>query len=257
MSARPRRAPRPRPRPGVAAAAAAALTALALAGCAGGLGHVSPAPGATPAAAPHPAPAAHHEAAPTPGSATAPGSATNPVAARVDSTPSPEALAVLKTIPEPLGGSAETGAEHPDTTAAPPDTSASLTVPVPAATTPLGQGAGAATQGLPDRAAIPPAAASAGGAAAAAASASPDTCFRLQVGAPTDRAQADALVQLASSQLLTPFVIEHEQQRFKVRARDCMSRGAANALKTRAAQSGLKGAFLVTTRPSAAVTAKP
>jgi len=48
MSARPRRAPRPRP--GVAAAAAAALTALALAGCAGGLGHVSPAPGATPAA---------------------------------------------------------------------------------------------------------------------------------------------------------------------------------------------------------------
>jgi hypothetical protein len=244
-------------------AAASALVALALASCAGGLGHVSPTPGATPAAAPHSAPAAAPHvstpAAATPGAAAAAGGVTTPVAARVDSTPSPEALAVLKTIPEPLGDSTQTAAPPSDSTAAAPDTSSGLGVPVPAPTTPLGQGAGAATQTLPDNAANPSAAAAtaAGVAAAAAAGAGPDTCWRLQVGAPTDRAKAEALVQLASSQLITPFVIEREGQRFKVRARDCMSRAAADALKTRAAQSGLKGAFLVTTRPPGAVTAKP
>jgi hypothetical protein len=67
----------------------------------------------------------------------------------------------------------------------------------------------------------------------------------VQVGAPPEKAKAEALEAVASSQMLTPFVIELEKKRYKVRTRDCMDRAAADALRARAERSGFKGVFVV------------
>jgi hypothetical protein len=52
-------------------------------------------------------------------------------------------------------------------------------------------------------------------------------------------------MDLASSQLLTPFVIELEKKRYKVRSRDCMGRAAADALRARAKRTGFEGTFVI------------
>jgi hypothetical protein len=191
--------------------------------------------------------------------------------AGADSAPSSEALAVLGTIPEPLspaervpspaaaavplaaqvGAASATGfaaaASADSANAAPADSVASSAdstsgqVPVPAPTKPLGERPGAAGQALPDSVLVP----STKSAPPPAARAKPDTCWRLQVGAPPEKAKATALQGVATSQLLTPFVIEPEKQRFKVRTRDCMEHAAAVALRARAEQTGFKGTFVI------------
>ena len=207
---------------------AAALLALALA--AAGCAAPAPAPVVRPAP---PAPVA----APPAGTA-----ARAPAAAVRDSSPTPEALAVLASIPEPLGSSA------PAVRPAPPEAYDTLRieppareVPVPARTEPLGVPA-------PLPAADPPAAAPVAPAAPAPAGASPadgDTCWRVQVAAPTDREKGKTVRDAAESLLMVPMIVDREGGRFKVRSRDCLSRRAAESLRDRAAQSGFPGVFLV------------
>lgn len=200
---------------------------------------------------------------PAPSSAVVPGA---PMPAAVDSGPTPEALAVLGTIPEPLspaervpppaqaapggeGGSASamdtSAVDLADrstatgvATAQARSDSASVQVPVPAPTAPLGERQGAGGQALPDSVLVP-------STKPPPAPAHPDTCWRLQIGAPPEKAKAEALQSVASSQLLTAFVIEVEKRRYKVRTRDCMERGAVIALRARAQQAGFKGSFLI------------
>lgn len=216
-----------------------------------------------------------------PGRATAPGAAGTPAYAAVDSTPSSEALAVLGTIPEPLNPSEhvpapgievraaspapgnvpepaapESGVVVPadsamvaptdsatvgrvDSTAMAPAESTGTGVPVPEPTLPIGERPGEAGQALPESALVPSAP------AGRANAARPDTCWRLQIGAPPEQAKAEALQGVASSQMLTPFVIELEKKRYKVRTRDCMDRAAVDALRARAERSGFKGVFVV------------
>lgn len=152
-----------------------------------------------------------------------------------DSTPSAEALAVLGTIPDPLGR----------------PTSENAPVPVPEPTPALGERPRATA--TPD---APPAGAAAGGAAAGGASAgavggatgatksaASDSCWRVQVLAPPDQARADRIAEAAQSQLGVPFVVEREGGLYKVRTRDCLTSNAALALKSRAIADGFDGSF--------------
>ena len=66
----------------------------------------------------------------------------------------------------------------------------------------------------------------------------PDTCWRVQIGAPKLRAQGESLRAASESLLLVPMVVEHEAGLYKVRVRDCMARAAADAMKRRAVQTG-------------------
>ncbi len=182
-----------------------------------------------------------------------------PAAAAVDSTPSPAALAVLAGIPEPLGPGATpapaTRPARPATPAKPAEpvvqvapeaafdtrteVPASGDVPVPAPTRPLG----APTVAPP--VAPPVAAPVVAPVAPPAASAPPDTCWRVQVAAPADRAKGKSMRDAAESLLLVPMIVDREGGRFKVRSRDCLSRTAAESLRDRAVASGFKGVFLV------------
>jgi len=195
-----------------------------LAGCA-----TSPAPPPAARQAPPAASASGPDAGTRVGSTASGGSIVvheTPAPAVADSTPSPEALEVLGTIPEPLGGRS-----------APESTE----VPVPSPTEPLGDRSRATTT-LPDAPASPPAAPPPAVAPAAAASSS-DSCWRVQVAAPPDRERAHRMAQVAQSQLGVPFVIEHEGGLDKVRTRDCFSAGTAAALRNRAVASGFDGSF--------------
>lgn len=158
----------------------------------------------------------------------------------VDSTPSEEAREVLRTIPEPLGEAREESA---------PD---SAGVPVPAPTQPLGDRPG--TRPIPTlpeslaapaapTSAPPPATAPPAGQDPRPASASADSCWRVQVMAPPERARAERLLEAASSQLRVPFVIEREGGLYKVRTRDCLGAVAASDLRRRAEDVGFPGAF--------------
>lgn len=219
------------------------LGAFALAGCAAR-------PVELPVAAPPPA------TAPAP----APARPATPAAAAVDSTPSPAALAVLASIPEPLGPAATPApatrparpaapakAPEPAVQAAPEaafdtlrtEVPASGDVPVPAPTRPLGAPTVAPPVAPPVAAPVLPPA------AAPPAAAPPDTCWRVQVAAPADRAKGKSMRDAAESLLLVPMIVDREGGRFKVRSRDCLSRTAAESLRDRAVASGFKGVFLV------------
>ncbi len=133
---------------------------------------------------------------------------------------------------------------RPDTSAtgaAGPADSAEAGVPVPERTQPLGDRPGSGGPALAESTLVPKAMKPAGGAHAAR----PDTCWRLQIGAPPEQEKAQALMDLASSQLLTPFVIEFEKKRYKVRSHDCMGKTAAYALGERAKRTGFRGAFVI------------
>jgi hypothetical protein len=244
------------------AAAVLAIALPLLAGCAALLPEVAPATPASTAPARPPG-----GEAPATGS-TAPRSAS---AAPADSAPSSEALAVLSTIPEPLApgervppperlslppsasvpadsgaarAPADSLAARADSTAAgsasaAPADSAHGAVPVPEPTQPLGDRPGTLERMLQadTTAAAPPSA------LPAAQPARPDTCFRVQIGARSEKAKAERLREAAASQLLVEMVIEKEHALYKVRSRDCLPRGAADALKARAVASGFSGAF--------------
>jgi hypothetical protein len=198
-----------------------------------------------------------------------------------DSTPSADALAVLATIPDPLGrptpgtdAPSTTGSAPPPATAPPPgaavipapviaapratpargDTTAASTaadtalgdstaVPTPEPTQPLGDRPG--SRPVPETPAAPPAGSAAGAMAPATAAApvSPDSCWRVQFAAKPERARSEKLKSAAESQLEVPMVIELEKGLYKVRTRDCMSEFAADALKKRAIAAGFDGAF--------------
>jgi hypothetical protein len=193
----------------------------------------------------------------------------------VASLPTPEALALLRTLPEPLSESERVApprasrrpreAGEPEPTPAPSDTgetrataedsTSAAAVPVPSPTRPLGDvpGARVPTWTADSSTAPPVAAASSATAPAAAppgtsaprpaAPATPDSCWRVQVAAPPERDRADRLRAAAESQLLVPWVIEPDAGLFKVRTRDCLGATAADSLKRRAARSGFEGAF--------------
>ncbi|MGH7741971.1 MAG: SPOR domain-containing protein, partial [Candidatus Eiseniibacteriota bacterium] len=70
-------------------------------------------------------------------------------------------------------------------------------------------------------------------------------CYRLQVAAPTDHAQAESMRKAAESQLELPFAITHVKTLYKVRTRDCLNQEAVEHLRSRARASGFSGAFTV------------
>ena len=70
-----------------------------------------------------------------------------------------------------------------------------------------------------------------------------DTCWRVQVAAPSQRAKAERLREAAESQLLAPMAIEREKGLFKVRSTSCLDRVAAQRLKERAVAAGFTRAF--------------
>lgn len=218
--------------------AAALAIALGAAGCAG-LSPLAHAPASTRS---------------TPAGGRAPGAAT-PASAAVDSGPSREALEVLRTIPEPLADSERVSAPEPASPGAPARVTGTMRDTLPAAPESLATARDSTLEAVPtpeptralgDRPGGTPALAESALVAPPpppARPAAPDTCWRLQIGAPPERAKADALLAAATSQLLAPFVIEHEKTRYKVRSRDCLDRAAVNALKARALASGFPGAF--------------
>lgn len=192
----------------------------------------------------------------------APPSRNNGTRAALDSLPSPEAVAILGAIPEPLSAAqtidppAKTPSPVPvvpvpsspaPSTTAPRDTGFSApsveagydtlkatieSVPVPSSTRPLGTPV-EPPPNAPDSS--PP----------APSIAEPDTCWRLQVAAPAEREKAVAMQSAAKSLLLVPMVIVREAGRYKVRSEACLPRAAADALRDRAVASGFNGVFLV------------
>lgn len=215
-----------------------------------------PAVQAPPPAAPAPAPV--RPVAPSRGNGTR---------AVLDSMPSPEAITILGSIPEPLSATQtidpparsqtpvpvvpvpappspaaptpsapaprDTGFSAPAVEAGNDTLNASLeSVPVPSSTRPLG---------TPEP--LPPV--TSPSAPVAASGAEPDTCWRLQVAAPAERAKAVAMQSAAKSLLLVPMVIVRDAGRYKVRSEECLPRAAADALRDRAVASGFNGVFLV------------
>jgi hypothetical protein len=181
-----------------------------------------------------------------------------------DTVPSRAAEEVLGTIPEPLkaeervpppsspSGAGVAGAfvpAEPDSSGAvaEPD-SARAGIPVPAPVPVLGDRPSPEIVTTPDTLShaasaptVPPAATSRRSPATPAAG--PDTCWRVQVAAPAERAKAERYLAAAQSQLLVPMVIEKDRGLCKVRTRDCLGGPAADALRRRALQAGFEGAF--------------
>ena len=224
-----------------------------------------PAPGTTsspmPGRDPVPAPSSTAgrtggSASPMPGAARVPSSTAATVPASRDSQPSREAIEVLNTIPEPLSPGERTAAPSKgaiaanidaDEDAAVADSSAgdSIQVPTPAPTQALGDKPGSlnSTPSSPPSSPPPKAAAPAG--AAASRSVNPDSCWRVQVGAPPEVDKANALRAAAQSQLQVLVVIEVEGGLRKVRTRECVDMATADVLRRRALAAGFEGAFKV------------
>jgi hypothetical protein len=116
-------------------------------------------------------------------------------------------------------------------------------VPVPAPTEPLGDRPGSLARALADTQSVAPP-------AAPPPPARPDSCWRVQVAAPSAKKQADLTRQAAESVLLVKIDVEKQKVRYKLRTHDCLSREAARELRKRAVASGFKGAFtLVEVKP--------
>jgi len=203
---------------------------------------------------------------------------TPPSTAAVDSGPSADANAVLATIPEPLAQ----GQKVAPATPAPGESPARAPIPAATATGAGAVAAGAAT-GAHDTASVPgavdtavmvpadtvradvpvpaptqplkPAPTIAAGALIATQSpppppaaekpAVPDTCWRLQVGAPSAKDEAEKVRKAAASQLLVPFVVEYEKQRYKIRTQDCLDAAGVESMRLRAKLAGFPEAFRV------------
>jgi hypothetical protein len=203
--------------------------------------------------------------------------AARPSAAILDTTPSPEAVEVLASIPEPLRPE-EKVAPPADTVEAPgmdapptpeveaPDDTSEADVPVPSPTFPLGLEPPAAPDTTIDSTAFAPPVIESPPPPDTSAHVEPppanpaptkpaptkppstkpaaaDTCWRIQIGAPADRAKAQSLERAAQSLLLIPMVIEPEKRLFKVRTRDCWDRAASERIRERAIASGFAGTF--------------
>ncbi len=214
------------------ALAAALAAALALAGCAApALRTAPPSPVTVPAGGAEARPAASPAPAPT-------------ALAAPDTVPSADALAVLAEIPEPLRAEEQVSAPAPHGgPVSPADAEGGRAdVPVPARMPVLGE------RPLPDVAAPADSAPAAPAAPAPArpgtvAAAVPDTCWRVQFAAWSERAKSERYLAAARSQLGVPLAIEPEAGLFKVRTTGCLDGAAADALRRRAWGAGFAGAF--------------
>jgi hypothetical protein len=237
---------------GLAMALPALAVLLALASCASVPPQVPPSPGqgARPAGG-----GRVHGVGPAPADTAMGRRAT---ATALDTVPSPAAREVLATIPEPLRPEERVTAPAAATAAAEsaatiePDTARSE-IPVPVPVPVLGEQArgvqpmDTTAAGAPP-AASPPAFPAPGQPPAEAgrgAPGTPDTCWRVQIAAPADRAKAQRYLQAGQSQLLVPLVIEKERGLYKVRTRDCLDRQAADVLRRRALDAGFAGVFRI------------
>lgn len=175
--------------------------------------------------------ARHAAAAPAP--AATDGVPVPPAFVPRDSAPSPEAREVLATLPDPLRPEERV----PPPVVAAPDSaapeSAAGEVPVPEPTAPLGDRPAPAVE--TGGAAPPP--------AGSGTPARPDTCWRVQVGAPATLEEAEQRRAAAQSLLVVEFTVESGGGLFKVRTRECVPRSTALALRDRAIDSGFAGAF--------------
>lgn len=211
------------------ALAVALAAALALAGCAAPALRTAPPP---PVAVPAGGAEARSAAPPA------------PALAAPDTVPSADALAVLSEIPEPLRAEERVSAPAPHGGPATPADAegGQADVPVPARMPVLGE------RPLPDVAAPADSAPAAPAAPAPArpgtvAVAAPDTCWRVQFAAWSERAKSERYLAAARSQLGVPLAIEPEAGLFKVRTTGCLDGAAADALRRRAWGAGFAGAF--------------
>jgi len=185
----------------------------------------------------------------------------------VDTHPSPQAIEILKTIPEPLGGGAKVPppaifvplhsdssalGSPADSIATPADTTGSdadstEVPPAPERGQVLGDFSlpGAVPDSLlapmfpPDaHPAVPT-----GGFGAVGIPVSPDSCWGIQVAAPTEADRAEAIRSAAQSLLLIPMKIDAAGGRFRVQTRDCLSPEVAEKLRTRAIDTGFADTF--------------
>jgi len=92
------------------------------------------------------------------------------------------------------------------------------------------------------------------GETAASTTSSDGSCWRLQVAAPVEKAEAESRRDAAQSLLVVPMAIEFEKSLYKVRTQGCLSRAAADAVRQRALDSGFTGAFVLNTRATVAPT---
>ncbi len=202
--------------------------------------------------------------APTPTSQGGPpaGQPATPRATVVDTVPSRDAQAVLAAIPDPLApGERVPAPDHPPARQAPgtaedstlvptpsePD-SGNPQAPVPSPTSTLGERP--APTVLPaDTTVAPSSPAPTSSSPPPSSPAAGDTCWRVQIAAPADKAKADRYREAAESQLIVPFVVEREAGLYKVRTRDCTTRNAADVLKRRAVDAGFTGVFRFFTKP--------
>ncbi len=196
-----------------------------------------------------------------------------PVVAVVDSAPSPAALGVLASIPEPLKpeervpppdvGPADSSSvdEAPaDSLDEIPDTSTGE-IPVPSPTPKLGD---IVNPGLdpsrdttttrrdtmrvvpaPTHTSAPqtPAAVPQPRVSTPPPTATDAACWRVQIQAPKEKAEANRKRAAAESILLVPMVIERDGGLYKIRTRECFSRATADVVRGRAVASGFTGAF--------------
>ena len=177
-----------------------------------------------------------------------PDSGVSPALAPADTTGSPASPSVADSTGVALEAPADTsgpevpvpsptlplGQRPPPTETPPADTAASQPSP------PSGVSEGSRPAPSPPAGSSPPARPAPGSPRGSAAS---DTCWRVQVGAPTQREKAERLREAAESQLLAPMAIEREKGLFKVRSTSCLDRLAAQRLKERAVAAGFTRAF--------------
>lgn len=160
------------------------------------------------------------------------------VALGADSTAAPADTSDAIPVPAPTYALGLEPPKPPDTTAV--DTTAGGAAPHAVAAAGAGAAAGAASGGTGATAA---GAKPTGAPAGLLAGSPPDTCWRVQIGAPDEKEKGEGLRSAAESLLLVPMVVEAEGGLFKVRTRDCMSRSAGDAVRHRALDTGFQGAF--------------
>lgn len=196
-----------------------------------------------------------------------------PITAAVDSAPSPAALGVLASIPEPLaladrvpppeGAPADSSAidDAPADSLAPIPDPGTGEVPVPSPTPKLGDIVNPGldphrdtTATRPDSMRVVPAptpplvpqtppAVAQPRVTTPPPAATDAACWRVQIQAPKEKAEANRKRAAAESILLVPMVIEREGGLYKIRTRECFSRATADVVRGRAVASGFSGAF--------------
>lgn len=199
----------------------------------------------------------------------------------VDTHVSREGQQVLETIPDPLGKSAQVpppamrivpdtlahATAAPDSIAAPADSAdteadTSGVVPMPEEVQVLGDFsmpvAIADSLLAPSQSSVPTGGfGELGTPVTTAAPQAPDSCWGIQIAAPTDAARAETIRAAAASLLLVPMRIDQAEGRFRVQTRDCVSGEVAEKLRARAVDSGFGDAFRIVNGAALKPPARP